>query len=173
MAHLKTAAIVRHESEGVYYTLVGGNNVMHFWQSYWKKLVRGTIIYDIYNGIIIISFVDRTLLKFFDSFPDNHCQKVMRQLGKSHTQWLIHIMRCSARYCGILNLLRFSENFRKVVCSKHCKYKGWVFFQDSRGMNRSAEQTYRGSRDLFVPRSDSLPMNQEKRQSFLESGPLR
>ena len=46
------------------------------------------------------------------------------------------------------------------------------FFLGSWGMNRSAEQTnrprtLRGSRDLFVPRSDSFPMNPEKRHSFL------
>ena len=53
-----------------------------------------------------------------------------------------------------------------------CCIKEWVyFFLGSWGMNRSAGQTnrvnLRGSRDLFVPRYDSYPMNPEKRQSFL------
>ena len=30
---------------GVYYALRGGNHVMHFKQSHWKKLVRGAINY--------------------------------------------------------------------------------------------------------------------------------
>ena len=40
---LKVAAIAPYESEGVYYALIGGNHVMHFRQSYWKKLLRGAI----------------------------------------------------------------------------------------------------------------------------------
>ena len=40
---LTAAVIAPYESEGVYFALIGGNHVMHFRQSYWKKLVRGTI----------------------------------------------------------------------------------------------------------------------------------
>ena len=40
---LTAAAIAPYESEGVYYALIGGNHVMHFRQSYWKKLVQGAI----------------------------------------------------------------------------------------------------------------------------------
>ena len=40
---LAAAAIAPYESEGVHYALIGGNHVMHFRQSYWKKLVRGDI----------------------------------------------------------------------------------------------------------------------------------
>ena len=40
---LTATAISPLQSEGVYYTLIGGNHVMHFRQSYWKKLVRGAI----------------------------------------------------------------------------------------------------------------------------------
>ena len=38
---LAVAAIAPYE--GVYYALIGGNHVMHFRQSFWKKLVRGAI----------------------------------------------------------------------------------------------------------------------------------
>ena len=44
---LAAAAIAPYESEGVYYALIGGNHVMHFRQSYWKKLVRGAIKFTI------------------------------------------------------------------------------------------------------------------------------
>ena len=41
---LTAAAIVPYECEVVYNTLIGGNHVMHFRLSYWKKLVRGAIM---------------------------------------------------------------------------------------------------------------------------------
>ena len=41
---LTVAVIAPYQSEGVYYTLIGGNHVMHFKKSYWKKLVLGAII---------------------------------------------------------------------------------------------------------------------------------
>ena len=45
-------------------------------------------------------FLHWTLLKIFNSIPDNHCQQVAQQLGKSHAQWLIHKMMLSTHYCG-------------------------------------------------------------------------
>ena len=39
----EAATIAPYESEGVYYTLIGGNHVIHSRQSYWKKLVRDVI----------------------------------------------------------------------------------------------------------------------------------
>ena len=46
-----------YESEGVYYALIGGNHVMHFRQSYRKKLLRGAINgYSMYissNNVLI------------------------------------------------------------------------------------------------------------------------
>ena len=47
---LAASAIAPYESEGVYYALIGGNHVMHFRQSYWKKLVRGAIRIFILEG---------------------------------------------------------------------------------------------------------------------------
>ena len=45
---------------------------------------------------------------------------------------------------GNLNFLLCSENFRRGLCWRHCKYKEWVsFFLGSWDMNRSAEQTNR------------------------------
>ena len=53
----KAAAIAPYESEGVYYALIGGNHVMHFRQSYWKKQLRGAINgYSMYissNNVLI------------------------------------------------------------------------------------------------------------------------
>ena len=80
---------------------------------------------NIYNGVIFPSF--NPAIFFFNSIPDNHCQQVARQLGKSHAQWLLNKMKLSTRYC---RNFEFIENFRKEVCLKHCKYmyKDWVFF---------------------------------------------
>ena len=44
---LMAATIAPYESEEVYYALIGGNHVMHFRKTYWKKLVRGAIRFDI------------------------------------------------------------------------------------------------------------------------------
>ena len=52
---LTAAAIAPYESEGVYYSLIGGNHVMHFRQSYWKKLVRGAIKVHSSIGITVIA----------------------------------------------------------------------------------------------------------------------
>ena len=54
-------------------------------------------------------------------------------------------IRSSARFLREnLNFLICSENFRRGLCWRHCKYKEWVsFFLGSWEMNRSAEQTNR------------------------------
>ena len=58
-----------------------------------------------------ISFVEWTLLKFFNSISDNHYQQVVRQLGKSHTQWLIHKMMLSVHYCVNFEFISFLWEF--------------------------------------------------------------
>ena len=51
---------------------------------------------------------------------------------------------------GNLNFLLCSENFRRGLCWRHCKFKEWVsFFLGSLEMNRSAEQKNRVNCDLF------------------------
>ena len=48
-------------SKGVYFALIGGNQVMHFGQSYWRKLVRGAIkvIMMLYKWpIACVSYID-------------------------------------------------------------------------------------------------------------------
>ena len=99
-----------------------------------------------------ISFVE-LCLNF--SIPNNHCQQVVRQLGKSHAQSWKHQMKLSARYCVNFELITFSDNFRKGLCWKHCKYEMSVFFLRSSGMNRITEQKITreplpGSHNLFV-----------------------
>ena len=69
-----------------------------------------------------------TLLEFFNSISNNHCQNVVRQLGDSQAQWLIHQIKLSASYCGNLNIKLFTEKFRQSPWWKHCKYKEWVSF---------------------------------------------
>ena len=52
---------------------------------------------------------------------------------------------------GNLNFLLCSENLRRDLCWRHCKYKEWMsFFLGSWEMNRSAEQTNRVNRTRFV-----------------------
>ena len=55
---LKATAIAPYESEGVYCALIVGNHVMHFRQSYWKKLLRGAI-----NGYSMYISSDNVLIE--------------------------------------------------------------------------------------------------------------
>ena len=94
---------------------------------------------------------------------------------------------------GNLNFLLCSENLRRDLCWRHCKYKEWVSFfsrfmgnESQCGTNKSREPRFffsvhgkwiavrnkqiareplRGSRDLFVPHCDSFPMNREKKDT--------
>ena len=47
---LTVAAIAPFDSEGVYYTLIGGNHEVHFGQSYLKKPVRSAM--NMHNLIV-------------------------------------------------------------------------------------------------------------------------
>ena len=53
-------------------------------------------------------FLHWTLLKFFNSIPDNHCQHKVHQWAESHAQWLIHQMKLGACYCGNFEFYKFS-----------------------------------------------------------------
>ena len=102
-----------------------------------------------------------TLLKLFNSIPDNHCQKEVRQVGKSDAQWLIHKMMISTRYCLNCEFIIF----RQVFCWKHLIKGMSVFFSGFMGIE--SEHIVRskspGSRNLFVLSFNSFPMNPEKR----------
>ena len=75
---------------------------------------------------------------------------------------------------GNLNFLLCSENLRRDLCWRHCKYKEWVSFFSVHGKwiavrnKQIAREPLCGSRDLFVPHCDSFPMNWEKRHAFLK-----
>ena len=56
-------------------------------------------------------FPSSTLLKNSNWIPDNLCQKVVRQFGESHIQWLIHQITLSALNCGNFEF----ENFLSEV----------------------------------------------------------
>ena len=95
------------------------------------------ILTDVYVTIftMVTYFLRWTLLKFFNSFPDEQSQQKVRQLDRITAQWLIHQMKLRARYCW---------NFESSHSLEALKYKEWVsFFLGSWGMNRSAEQTNR------------------------------
>ena len=73
---------------------------------------------------------------------------------------------------GNLNFLLCSENLRRDLCWRHCKYKEWVsFFLGSWEMNRSAEQT-NGTRAVHAiclfRTAIHFPWTEKKRHSFLK-----
>ena len=124
---------------------------------------------------MVTYFLRWTLLKFFSSFPDEQSQQKVRQLDritcavintshdvKSPLLWEFWIYNFSLRI------------LERVLGWKHCKYKEWVSFFCVHGEwivarnKQIGREPLRGSRDLFVPRYDSFPINPEKRHSFLK-----
>ena len=94
---------------------------------------------------MVAYFLRWTLLKYFCSIPDEQSQQKVRQLGRI-THAVINTsneIKCRLLWEFLIYNF-FSENFRKRLCWKHCKYKEWVSFcLGSWGMNRSAEQSNR------------------------------
>ena len=80
-------------------------------------------------------------------------------------------MKLSVRYCGNFELISFLWEFEKESLLEHCKYKEWMSFFWVHGVwiiarnKQITREPLRGSRDLFVPRYDSYPMNPEKKDT--------
>ena len=79
-------------------------------------------------------------------------------------------MKLSARYCGNFEFITFlGELIERVFVGGIVNNKEWVSFFWVHGewivaRNKQIErEPLRGSRDLFVPRYDSFPMNPEKK----------
>ena len=92
------------------------------------------------------------IIHFFNLIPDNHCQQVVRMLGKSHAQSLIHKTRLSARYCGNFEFIRvFVGSVVNIINIKEgisffLVHGEWIVARNK----QIAREPLRGSRNSFV-----------------------
>ena len=120
-------------------------------------------------------FLRWTLLKFFSSIPDEQSQQKVRRLDritcaviyasnefKRPLLWKFWIYNFSRRILERF-LVRNIVNIRNE-CLFFCVHGEWIVSRNK----QIVREPLRGSRDLFVPRYDSFPMNPEKRHSFLK-----
>ena len=97
-------------------------------------------------------FLCWTLLNFFNSIRDNHCQQVVLAVGRNTCTM---INTSNEIKCSLLRAFWIYNFFRRI------------FQRVSAGrIVNIRNRDLHGSCDLFVPRSHSFPMNPEKRQSL-------
>ena len=75
---------------------------------------------------------------------------------------------------GNLNFLLCSENFRRNLCWRHCKYKEWVSFfsrlmgnESQCGTNKSHENRFAVHAICLFSTAIHFPLTEKKRHSFL------
>ena len=119
-------------------------------------------------------FLRWTLLKFFSSFPDEQSQQKVRHLDRITCAAIKTSNEVKSPLLWEFWIYNFSLRIlERILGWKHCKHKEWVSFFCVHGEwivarnKQIGRKPLRGSRDLFVPRYDSFPMNSEKRHSFL------
>ena len=130
-----------------------------------EKIIR--ILVYIYNGNIFPSLNPAKIFQFISRWTgstkslavglNHHAVINTSNEVKSPLLWEFWI------YIFSLRILE------RVLRWKHCKYKEWVSFFWVHGEwivarnKQIGRELLRGSRDLFVPRYDSFPMNPEKK----------
>ena len=123
-------------------------------------------------------FLRSILLKNFSSIPDEQSQQKVRQLGRI-TCAVINIsneVKCPLLWEFEIN--NFSRRIlERVLVGNIVNIRNEFLFFWVHGVwivarnKQITREPLRGSRDLFVPRYDSYPMNPEKRHSFLNTTP--
>ena len=119
-------------------------------------------------------FLRWTLLKFFSSIPDEQSQQKVRHLGRITCAvintsnevecplllefWINNFSRRILKRVLVGNIVNIRNE-----CLFFCVHGVWIVARNK----QITREPLRGSRDLFVPRYDSYPMNPEKRHSFL------
>ena len=121
---------------------------------------------------MVTYFLRWTLLKFFSSFPDEQSQQKVRQLDRIPCAVINTSNEVKNPLLWEFWIYNFSLRIlERVLGWKHCKYKEWVSFFWVHGEwivarnKQIGREPLRGSRDLFVPRFDSFPMNPEKKDT--------
>ena len=131
--------------------------------------------------IVMVSYFLRwTLLNFFSSIPDEQSQQKVRRLGRITCA----IINTSNKVKCLLLWEFWINNFSRIILERvlvgnivnirnECLFFGggvhgvWIVARNK----QITRELLRGSRNLFVPRYDSYPMNPEKGHSFLNTTP--
>ena len=82
--------------------------------------------------------------------------QVVRQLGKSHAQWSIQQMRKSVRYWGEFEFITLERVFVGSIENIRNDFFSRVMGNESKREKTQMWTLLCGSRDLFVPLSDSM-----------------
>ena len=127
---------------------------------------------------MVSHFLCWTLLKKFCSIPDEQSQQKVRRLGRI-TCAVINTsneVKCPLLWEFWIN--NFSRRtLERVLVGNIVNIRNeclffWVHWVWIVARNKQiTREPLRGSRELFVPRYDSYPMNPEKRHSFLNTTP--
>ena len=118
-------------------------------------------------------FLRWTLLNFFSSIHDEQSQQKVRRLGRITCAvintsnevkclWLNNFSRRILERVLVGNIVNIRNE-----CFFFLVHRVWIVAPNK----QITREPLRGSRDLFVPRYDSYPMNPEKRHSFLNTSP--
>ena len=107
--------------------------------------------------------------KKFDSIPDEQSQQVVRDSRENHLRSDLYQIRLKCPLLGEMWNFNFSMRIlERVVDGSIINIRNeclifWVHGEWIGARNKQiVREPLRGSRDLFVPRSDSFPMNPEK-----------
>ena len=119
---------------------------------------------------MVTYFLHWTLLKYFSSIPDEQSQQKVRQLGRI-TRTVINTSN-EVKYSLLWEFLIY--NFSRRILERvfvgsivnirnECLFV-WIHGEWIVARNKQiVREPLRGSRDLFVPRYDSFPMNPDKK----------
>ena len=133
-------------------------------------LLRDIFLFHFVIFTMVAYFLRWTLQKFFSSIPDEQSQQIVRQLDRITCAVIntSNAVKCPLLWeFWIYNLSRriLERVFvgRIVNIRNECLFF-WVHGKWIVARNKQiVREPLRGSRDLFVPRYDSFPMNPEKK----------
>ena len=136
------------------------NNMDHMRISKLKHIIFTMVAY----------FLRWTLLKYFSSIPDEQSQQKVRQLGRITHAVINTSNEVKCRLLWEFLIYNFSRRILERVfvgsivnIRNECLFV-WVHGEWIVARNKQiVREPLRGSRDLFVPRYDSFPMNPEKK----------
>ena len=119
---------------------------------------------------MVAYFLRWTLLKYFSSFPDEQSQQKVRQLDRITLAVINTSNEVKCRLLWEFLIYNFSQRILEKVfvgnivnirneCLFFWVHGEWIVARSK----QIVREPLRGSRDLFVPRYDSFPMNPEKK----------
>ena len=121
----------------------------------------------IYNGNIFPSLNPAKNFQFISRWTESTKSSAVRP---NHRAVINTSNEVKSPLLGEFWIYNFSlRSLERVLGWKHCKYKEWASFFWVHGEwivarnKQIGREPLRGSRDLFVPRYDSFPMNPEKK----------